>query len=163
MALAMLESDQSLPCPLRTPYALLPVSGSVEMMQQDQRAKKLSSIGCWEPAAILYSRMVDSSPTNGEVLYNFALCRAWDGRSAEAAALLHKAAELLEDADQAIEAEALAQVLDQQLPERQYNLVRYQFGVRSASELMSKLVDLPQLHIYEENDDEQEKEKWPAG
>jgi tetratricopeptide (TPR) repeat protein len=166
MSLAMLESDQAIPYPLRTPYALLPVSGSVESMQQDQRAKKLSAIGCWEPAAILYSRMAEASPENGEIWYNFALCRAWDGRSLEAAGLMHKAAGLLEDQNLAVEAESLAMILDQQTPDRQYHLVRYQFNVSSASELISKLEDNGHFHRFHDDDEEEaeaSESRWPSG
>lgn len=165
MNLAMLEADSVIPYVLRTPHALLAVSGDDETMQRDLRARKLSLIGCWEPAAILYTRATENNPQNGAIWYNLGLCRAWDGRSAEAAAALHQAATLLEDFDTAVEAEALAQVLDQQLPERRYSTIRYLLPVRSGSELLTALDDVPTFRRYDDdelNEDENESELPPG-
>jgi tetratricopeptide (TPR) repeat protein len=165
MNLAMLEADAVIPGVLRTPHMLLPVTGDSEFMQHDQRARKLSSIGCWEPAAILYSRMTETHPDNGAVWHNLGLCRAWDGRSSEAAGALHQAATLLSDFDVAAETEALAQILDQRLPDRQYKLVRYDFPVQSGSQLLTVLDDAPVFLRYpDEGSDEDEGESTiPAG
>lgn len=160
--LAMLESDSFIPVPLRTPYSLLPVSGSVESMQQDLRARKLSLIGCWEPAAILYSRMAEADPKNGEVWYNLGLCQAWDGRSSEAAGSLHKAASLLENHDLAVDAETLAQLFDQRQAERQYEIVKMRLPVRSLTELITRLGQDPCLASFTPEDDGQEQQS-PAG
>ena len=166
MNLAMLEADSSIPYLLRTPHALLPVSGSEETLQQDARARKLSIIGCWEPAAILYARISDANPSDGAILYNLGLCKAWDGRSEEAAAILHKAAALLSDFDHAVQAESLAQVLDQAKPERQYKLIQHPVRVQSISQLLTALDENPELNRYSDDELEQEDEssnRWPAG
>lgn len=164
MNLAMLEADPVIPGILRTPHTLLPVTGDSEFMQHDQRARKLSSIGCWEPAAILYSRMTETHPDNGVVWHNLGLCRAWDGRSSEAAGALHQAARLLSDFDVAAETEALAQILDQRLPDRQYRLVRYDFPVQSGSQLLTVLDDAPGFLRYDdEGSDEESESTIPAG
>lgn len=165
MNLAMLEADSVIPFILRTPQVLLPVSGDDEFMQHDLRARKLSSLGCWEPAAIIYSRMTETHPDNGAVWYNLGLCRAWDGRSAEAAAALHQAATLISDFDMAVDAEALAQILDQRLPERQYQLQKYQLPVRSCSQLLTLLDQMPTALRYddEELEDEDSRSTWPPG
>lgn len=160
--LAMLEGDSAIPIPLRTPHPLLDVSGSVESMQQDQRAKKLSLIGCWEPAAILYSRMAEADAGNGEVWYNLGLCQAWDGRSAEAAVSLHKAATLLENRDTAVDAETLAQLFDQRQPERQFRIYRIALPVHSLSELITRLGQDPALASFDPDEDSEE-EHAPAG
>lgn len=164
--LAMLEADSSIPYLLRTPHALLPVTGSEEITQQDIRARKLSLIGCWEPAAILYTRLSEANPENGAILYNLGLCKAWDGRSAEAAAILHRAATLLTDFDQAVQAEALAQVLDQGKPEHQYKLLQHVIRVHSLSQLLSRFDE--DVHLNRYNDDEleqdnEENDHWPSG
>ncbi len=164
MNLAMLEADNIVPVVLRTPHSLLPVSGSDETMQQDLRARKLSLIGCWEPAAIIYSRLSETNAQNGAIWHNLGLCRAWDGRSADAAAALHKAATLLTDPDTAAEAESLAQLLDQKLPERSYALYEYRLPVRSGSELLTVVEDMEALIRYGDEDlEDAEKSTLPPG
>lgn len=164
-SLAILESDSELAAPLRTRYEMMPVNGSVEAMQQDQRARKLSAIGCWEPAAIIYSRLSETNPTNGEIVYNCALCRLWDGRSQDAITLLHRASELIEDQEKAAEIEALAQLLELDLPENQYQVVRVNLPVRSLSELMTRFENSDQFHRYpdpESESDDNNQEALPG-
>lgn len=139
LQLVSFESEASLPFLFRSAYQLLPIAFNEDAAQQDMRARKLSVLGCWEPAAIIYNRLADSFPTEGAVWYNMGLCQAWDGRIAEAASSLHHAATLLTDFDQAIEAEALAQQIDSQLSEERYNTFSVRLNVRSMSELLSRL------------------------
>lgn len=139
LQLVNFESESSVPLLYRSAYPLLPVTSSEEASQQDMRARKLSVLGCWEPAAIIYNRLADSYPTDGAIWYNLGLCQAWDGRIREAASSLHHAANLLQDFDQAIEAEALAQQIDSQLSETRYNTLSVRLEVRSLSELLTRL------------------------
>jgi len=139
LQLVSFESESSLPFLFRSAYQLLPIACSEEAAQQETRARKLSVLGCWEPAAILYNRLADSYPTEGSIWYNMGLCQAWDGRISEAAASLHHAATLLHDFDQAIEAEALAQQIDSQLSEERYNTFSVRLSVRSMSEFLTRL------------------------
>lgn len=145
LQLVSFESESSLPFIFRSAYQLLPVAFSDEAAQQDTRARKLSVLGCWEPASILYNRLADSYPTEGAVWYNMGLCQAWDGRIAEAAGSLHHAATLLQDFDQAIEAEALAQQIDSQLSEERYNTFSVNLSVKSMSELLTRLEQDPAI------------------
>ena len=102
LQLVRLESESSLPFLFRSAYPLLPVNCSEEAAQQDVRARKLSILGCWEPAAILYNRLADAYPTEGAIWYNLGLCQSWDGRLSESAGSLRHAATLLTDFDQAV-------------------------------------------------------------
>lgn len=139
LQLVSFESEASLPFLFRSAYQLLPVSCSEAAAQQDIRARKLSILGCWEPAAIIFNRLADSYPTDGAVWYNLGLCQAWDGRISESASSLHHAATLLQDFDQAVEAEALAQQIDMQLSEERYQTFSVRLNVKSVSELLTRL------------------------
>ena len=152
LQLVRFESEATLPFAFRSAYTLLPVTCSEEAVQQDKRARKLSILGCWEPASILYNRLADSYPTEGAVWYNLGLCQIWDARMSEAASSLHHAATLLQDFDQATEAEALAQQLDLQLSQERYTTYSVRLMVRSASELLTRLEDEPMLHSSETHD-----------
>lgn len=152
LQLVSFESESSLPFLFRSAYQLLPITCSDEAAHQDIRARKLSVLGCWEPATILYNRLADSHPTEGAIWYNMGLCQAWDGRIAAAASSLHHAAGLLQDFDQATEAEALAQQIDSQLSEERYNTFSVRLNVRSMSELLTRLESDPQIQRNDSHD-----------
>jgi tetratricopeptide (TPR) repeat protein len=139
MQLANFESQRTVPYPFRGRFALLPVELDEELQQEESRARKVSQIGCWEPAAILYSRLVEKQPQNGALWHNLGLFRAWDGRIEEAAKALHKAADLIDDYDTAVEAEALAQLLDLEVDTDAYSIVQVSVPVESVSQLLTSL------------------------
>lgn len=152
LQLVSFESESSLPFMFRSAYPLLPVNGGDEAVQQDMRARKLSVLGCWEPAAILYNRLADAYPTDGAVWHNLGLCQAWDGRVTEAASSLHHAATLLTDKDQAIETEALAQQIDLYTSEERYNTFAVDLSVSSLSEVLTRLEADPLLKRNDSHD-----------
>lgn len=154
LQLVRFESESSLPFLFRSAYSLLPVNCSEDAAQQDVRARKLSILGCWEPAAILYNRLADAHPTEGAIWFNLGLCQSWDGRLAESASSLHHAATLLADFDQAAMAEALAQQIDSQLSADRYRFYSVSLDIRSASELLSRLEAEPLVHRNYSHDHE---------
>lgn len=154
LQLVRFESESSLPFVFRSSHPLLPVTCSEEAAQQDVRARKLSILGCWEPAAILYNRLADAYPTDGAIWYNLGLCQSWDGRLAESANSLHHAATLLTDFDLAVAAESLAQQIDSQLSTDRYRFYSVSLNVRSVSELLSRLESEPLLHRIHTHDHE---------
>ncbi len=152
LQLVSFESESSLPFPFRSAYQFLPVSFNDDATQQDLRARKLSVLGCWEPAAIIYNRLADAFPTEGSVWFNLGLCQAWDGRLREAASSLHHAATLLQDFDQATDAEALAQQIDLQLSEERYSTLSVKLEVQSVSELLTRLESEPTIRRHDTHD-----------
>ena len=155
MQLLELEGDSNIPYVFRSAYPLLTISCSEEAAQQDSRARKLSVLGCWEPASILYNRLADSFPREGAVWYNLGLCQLWDGRLSEAASSLHHAASLLSDQDAATEAEVLAQQIDLQLSEERLWLNSVELKVQSISEVVSRLSEHPALRPSPSHDHSQ--------
>lgn len=140
MQLANFESQRTIPFPFRGRFALLPVELEDRALATEElRARKVSQIGCWEPAAILYSRLVEKMPDNGALWHNLGLFRAWDGKVTAAAQALHKAAGLIEDFDVAAETEALAQLLDMEMSEDNYAVQQVTIPVQSVSELLTKI------------------------
>ena len=147
LRLASFETDDNIAYPLRSVHQLLPYSGSEEQTRQAKRAARLSSLGCWEPAAILYGRLTEEDSNSGVLWRNLGLCRAWDGNDAGAAEALHRAAELLgtNDRENAVECETLAQLLDMELTDEVTELVAWEFNVESVSRLLSSLDECSQL------------------
>jgi len=125
-----------------------PLLGSLELMEvevgdaqreTEQRAIRLSNLGCWEPSAILYSRVVKEEPENGNVWYNLGLFYLWDDRLAQAAAALHKASSLINDFDTAVEAETLAVLLDLEVSDDRVCTIESSKKIKRPRELSSRL------------------------
>ena len=152
--LMSIEGDRNLPSMCRTTWSLLPIAGSDEVVLQDQRARKLCLLGCWEPAAILYNRLADQLPTEGAVWFNLGLCQLWDGRDREGASSLHHAATLLTDAEQAIDAEALAQMVDLLWSEDRVHVAMARLEIRAVSEVVSRLREAKNVQFLKSHDHE---------
>lgn len=159
MQLANFESQRTIPYPFRGRFSLLDVELQDETLaKEEMRARKVSHIGCWEPAAILYTRLVEKVPQDGALWHNLGLFHAWDGRLKEAAAALHKAAELIEDYDTAVETEALAQLLDLEVSEESYGVVQQAVPVHSMSALLTALDNDPRFARVLSNDREEQED-----
>ena len=152
--LMSLEADRHLPSVCRTSWGLLPVKGSDEVLGQDQRARKLCLLGCFEPAAIVYNRLADQQPTDGAVWFNLGLCQLWDGRDREGGASLRHAATLLTDAEQAIDAEILAQLIEIQFSDDRSYISSVRLQVHSVSELVSRLRNSSNIRFLNSHDHE---------
>lgn len=139
--MASLEGNDEIAYPLRSIHQLLPYSGTKEAETEASRAQKLSSLGCWEPAAILFGRLTESDPDSAILWYNLGLCQAWDGDEPTAAESLHKAAALFpETSDEyAIEAETLAQLLDLETTDAVTPFISQRFEVEQISRLLTTL------------------------
>jgi len=125
-----------------------PLLGSLELMEAEvgeaqreteHRAIRLSNLGCWEPSAILYSRVVKEEPENGNLWYNLGLFYLWDDRLAQAAAALHQASSLIDDFDTAVEAEALAVLLDLEVSDERICTIESSRKIKRPRELSSRL------------------------
>jgi len=152
--LMSLEGDRNAPAMCRTTWSLLPISGTDQVVLQDQRARKLCLLGCWEPAAILYNRLADQLPTDGAVWFNLGLCQLWDGRDRDGASSLRHAATLLADPEQAIDAECLAQMLDALWDPDHLYVATARLQLRAVSEVVSRLRDSENVRFLPSHDHE---------
>ncbi|APZ94820.1 tetratricopeptide repeat protein [Fuerstiella marisgermanici] len=155
MQLANFESQRTIPFPFRGRLALLKAELGEEQQKEELRARRVSQLGCWEPAAILYTRLIEQQPNNGALWHNLGLCQAWDGRIEEAAKALHKAADLIEDYDTAVETETLAQLLDFDIAgDDSYGVVQQTIKVTSLSQLLTVLDADSRFARVQSSDDE---------
>lgn len=139
MQLAQIEGSSRIPYPLRSVHRLVPYTAAVEDKKDFDRAVRLSSLGCWKPAAILLGRLAEKHPEAAELCHNLALCEAWDGNEPAAATALHKAASLYEQETTAVECETLAQLLDIELTEDVNEILVKTYKVDSVSKLLTDL------------------------
>ena len=125
--------------PLLGSLELLAAEVGEERREAEQKARRLSDMGCWEPSAILYSRLIQEEPNNGPLWFNLGLFYLWDDRLAQAAAALHKSATLLDDFDTAVNAESLAVILDLEVSDDRVCTLESSQRIRRPRELSSQL------------------------
>jgi len=137
--LGSLVAESSAAWPFLGPLQLLPTGLAGESADADQRARRLSELGCWEPSAILYSRITQTEPDNGAVRHNLGISQLQDGHPREAAESLHRAAGLIDDFDMAAETETLACLLDLDHSEDRDSIIQRSCRVPASSQLQEQL------------------------
>lgn len=143
------DSNGDLPYPLRSvhqPAAYSPPESATPELKEEaeklvHRAEALVAIGCYAPAAETYRHLAERDPESAALWQNAGFCAAWDGDEAAAAEGLHRAAQLHEDAEIAVECETLAQLLDLNQPDAQMPVKSIGYRVSSVSRLLTLLDD----------------------
>jgi len=138
--LMQFDGDRNIPYPLRSVHELRELT-HLNDRESVRKATVLSTIGCWRPAARLFGKLTVQSPDDADLWYNVGLCRAWDGDEESAAEALHKAAELQDDFETAVEWETLAQLLDLNTTDDWEYLNTRQYRTSSVSQLLTMLDD----------------------
>ncbi len=148
LPLLMRESLQLLDCPV-----------GVDWNEKFEQAKNFSMRGLWRQAEAVFSQLREQVGPVPEVVYNLALLRGWLGDVARFATGLHEYARLEVPLDHAIEAEALAQVVNPELEDPKLDTVKSSYALTDAeasTELIAKdkrLEDYP-IDPQEYGDDE---------
>lgn len=139
MMLLRIDGDTNIPYPLRSVHQLSTVSENGDAGSTAAKAAALATIGCWGPGGRAFARLAEQAPHAGALWRNAGLCRAWDGDEAAAADALHRAAAALEDYDEAVECETLAQLLDFKTTTDCVPARRVTYPIRSASRMLGLL------------------------
>jgi hypothetical protein len=137
------DGTHGIPYPLRGPYPLRTREQVGITDPELERAWHLADRAAWGSAARAFAAAAERHPKNGALAYNAGLCLAWSGDQQAAAAALHRAAPLQADFETAVETEALAQLLDESLPEHQTPMFQQKFRVQVASRLLTRLGEHP--------------------
>ncbi|QDV28870.1 SEC-C motif protein [Planctopirus ephydatiae] len=137
LRLLQVDNNPQIPWPLRGAHHLPEFTGSEEHEKEFKKGQKFVQIGCFEAAADTFAALARQLPDAPTVAHAAALCRAWDGNEAEAAAGFHQAARLYTDRSKAVECETLAQLLQISASSDEPNLVRHEFSVSSVSRLLT--------------------------
>ncbi|MCH8829448.1 MAG: hypothetical protein IID45_07720 [Planctomycetes bacterium] len=133
------DGNRQLPYPLRGVHELAAYSGSDEDAGEASKAKLLSNMGCWRPAAKIFTRLAEKAETNVDLWQNAGLCRVWDGDEKLAAEAFRRAVRHTEDDEVAVEFETLAQLLDLNTTEDRIPFPVRKFEVKSVSSLLTRL------------------------
>jgi tetratricopeptide (TPR) repeat protein len=159
------DGDARVPYPLRSIHELVEYSGDEENEKDAAKAARFSGIGCWGPAATVFSQVAERDSENAAIWQNVGLCRAWNGDETRAAEALHKAASLTSDFDTAVELEAVAQLLDYNVTDERVPVRSISYEIESASQMLTALDGqerLPRVELASEAEGADPRE-LPAG
>ncbi|MCA9042009.1 MAG: hypothetical protein KDA65_16770 [Planctomycetaceae bacterium] len=135
------DANYTIPYPFRSGQPLASFSGDEDDRKEDRKAHKLADLGCYAPAARIYTKLIEKHPEESLLYQNAGLCHAWDGDEAQAAHYLHKAADLTNDVGRAVELETLSQLLAWNCVEESVVPESAHYNVSSISRLLTILSD----------------------
>ncbi|TWT46901.1 SEC-C domain-containing protein [Botrimarina hoheduenensis] len=117
------------------------------------RAQLLASRGQWRRAAALFEQLANDHPDEPGLLYNAGLVSGWLGRNAQFVSGLRRFAELTAATvgvtDDAIEAEAVAQMLDATGQDAAIDVVRLTYDVADETVVLDRFARDPHFSAYQ--------------
>ncbi len=139
--LAMLEfdSDTSIPYPLRGAQPLPQYLPSEAAAATVKKSHRLYIHACFSEAADLLDQVAAQEPDSAELYHTIGLMRAWDGDETRAAIALHRAAELYQDEEKAVDVETIAQLLERRQSDDKIPALVRSYDVESLSRLLTRL------------------------
>ena len=141
MAMLEVDADASIPYPLRGIHPLPSYTPVEAAMPIYRKGMKLAALGCFEEGADALDQAAELDANMPEAWHVLGLMRAWDGDAKRAAVAFRKAAERYQDKDfdAAVAVEALAQLLERELPENCIATRMKGYTVDSLSRLLTRL------------------------
>lgn len=121
-------------------------------------AMRASGRGQWRAAEGIFSSLRDKVGAEPAIVYNLAVVRGWMGDVQSFASGLHEFARLAVPEYQAVEAEALAQLVDPDMTDPVLETVRIAYEVKDEDALSERLVDDKRVEDYPMNSDELDEE-----
>lgn len=158
------DSNGDVPYPLRGVHALATYAPEDdEHLKEAEKAVRLSNLGCWALSARIFAKLAEKDPENASLWHNAGLCHAWDGNNAKAAEAFHKASELYDDYETAVESETLAQLIELSSSDNVLKVVSRQYTVTSVGKLLTLLDENDKLvRVQVPPDEEQSDTLQPA-
>lgn len=146
--LVKINQSSGLPLLLRDQLYLKEVPTDHPAYQIASEAVDLSYEGKWKRALAKLDSIPEAQASHPSIVYNRAVLNAWLGNSQALVDGLHKFAQLDVPLDDAVEAEAIAQLLDESLRDQGLEVVEQIYAVRNEEELLHKLLSDRRLHSY---------------
>lgn len=146
--LLRMNLQAGLPLLMRESWQLLPCPANVEWQKRFDAACDLSMRGLWRQSEALFAELREEVGPVPEVVYNLALLRGWLGDVGRFAAGLHEYAKLEVPIDNAIEAEALAQLVNPDLEDPKLETVKSTFELTDVDEVTEKLANDRRVEDY---------------
>jgi len=114
-----------------------------------EEANRLARRGLWRRAEAEFAKLLNEINPEPAVVYNLALVRGWLGDDARFAEGLHQYARLHVPLDDAVEAEALAQLVDPRLDEPKLASVRVTYPLVNEDAAAERLASDKRIERYE--------------
>ena len=105
--------------------------------------------GWWRRAEAEFAKLLDEANPHPAIVYNLALVRGWLGDDERFAAGLHRYAQLDVPLDNAVEAEALAQLVDPLLSDPKLETVRVTYPITNEEAATERLLADKRMERYE--------------
>jgi tetratricopeptide (TPR) repeat protein len=147
--LLRLNLQGGLPLLLRENLALAEAPTGVRNKAAFEEALHMTRRGQWRRAEAEFAKLLDPAAPPPAVLYNLAVVCGWQACEPELAQGLHHFAKLDVPLDDAIEAEALAQLVDPKLEDPQLESVRLTFPVNDEDIATERLAGDRRIEPYE--------------
>jgi tetratricopeptide (TPR) repeat protein len=138
--LAALHHYSGLPLLLRDQIGLRPWPENAPWRREAEQATRLADNGKWQQAVEIVDRLGQRFGADPTLVYNRALLGGWLADERALVAGLHAYAQLDVPLDDAVEAEAIAQLLDPALRESRFDSVVQTYAVRDLDALTERLI-----------------------
>jgi hypothetical protein len=138
-ALVGLNHYSGLPLLLRDQLRFRPWPDNVPWRDEAEQASHLSEQGKWQQAVAIIDRLGQRYGADPTLVFNRALLGGWLVDDRALVAGLHAYAQLDVPLDDAVEAEAIAQLLDPDLKEQQFDTVKHTYTINDLDNLVSRL------------------------
>ncbi|HYO26432.1 MAG TPA: hypothetical protein VEQ85_15935 [Lacipirellulaceae bacterium] len=147
--LLRLNLQGGLPLLLRENLQLHEAPEGIKNRGAFDEAIRLARRGQWRRAEGEFAKLLDPNAPPPAVLYNLAVVCGWQACGAELAQGLHAFAKLEVPIDEAVEAEALAQLVDPKLVDPKMESIRVTYLVRDDESATERLASDRRIENYE--------------
>ncbi len=147
--LLRLNLQGGLPLLMRDNLLLADAPGGLKNKAAFEEAVRLARRGQWRRAEAEFAKLLDPSAPPPAVLYNLAVVCGWQACAAEMAQGLHHFAKLDVPLDEAVEAEALAQLVDPKLDDPKLQSVRITYPLHDEGAAAERLAGDRRVEHYE--------------
>lgn len=153
--LMRLNQVAGMPLPLRDHLYMQECPVDHPAAEEHDRAQYYASLGRWVPAAQTLEMICNQYPDEPSFAYNRGLVFGWLGDIERFVAGMHEFACGKVDPEQAIEAEALAQLLDPVQRDEPVDVVRVTYPIENEDSLRERFEESPLIAPYEVDPQEQ--------
>lgn len=147
--LMRLNQVAGMPLPLRDHLYMQECPEGHPAEQDHDRAQYYASLGRWLPAAQTFEAICSEHPDEPLFAYNRGLVFGWLGDIERFVAGMHEFARGEVDPEQAVEAEAIAQMLDPVQRDEPVDVVRITYPIENEESLQQRFDESPLIAPYE--------------
>lgn len=147
--LAALNYYSGLPVLLRDQLRFRPWPEGVSWKAEAEKAERLADSGKWREAVEIIDQLGHKHGADPALLFNRALLAGWLADDRALVAGLHAFAQLEVPLDDAIEAEAIAQMLDPDFKEKRLDSTIQAFAIRDLDGLLAKFSSDKRVQSFE--------------